>query len=94
MRQQIQQKSLNFQTIPKNSRAEEKSISNISLRPICWVLAHLEILRAFKGVQTEEKTKVELLVLYLNASGVTAPKDLAYLLCNGSLQGGFDAIKV
>ena len=90
MRQQIQQKSLNFQTIPKNFRAEEKSISNISLRPICWVLAHLEILRAFKGVQTE----VELLVLYLNASGVTAPKDLAYLLCNGSLQGGFDAIKV
>ena len=55
VRQQIQQKSLNFQTIPKNFRAEEKSISNISLRPICWVLAHLEILRAFKGVQTEEK---------------------------------------
>ena len=92
MRQQIQQKSLNFQTIPKNSRAEEKSISNISLPTICWLLAHLEILTAFKGEQTEEK--VELLVLYLNASGVTAPKDLAYLLCNGSLQGGFDAIKV
>ena len=42
----------------------------------------------------KKKAKVELLVLYLNASGVTAPKDLAYLLCNGSLQGGFDAIKV
>ena len=94
MRQQIQQKSLNFQTIPKNSRAEEKSISNISLRPICWVLAHLEILGSSKVYKLKKKAEVELLVLYLNASGVTAPKDLAYLLCNGSLQGGFDAIKV
>ena len=49
----------------------------------------------FEGLQRlKKKTEVELLVLYLNVSGVTAPKDLAYLLCNGSLQGGFDAIKV